>query len=73
MGKKRKAATVDETPAQIDQLACSADGTGPFTVYFPSGFDPSSANGGCDWTAYEHTKGRNHYTLVARTVRSGFM
>lgn len=68
MGGKRKQAEADG-PAEIDQLACSSSGRGPFAVYFPSGYDPNAEGAAPAWTAYEHTRGHNHYTLVAETVR----
>lgn len=67
MGKRK--AEEAGLPAQIDQHPCSASGTGPFTVYFPSGFNPNGEDAACEWAAYEHSKGKNHFSLVARTVR----
>lgn len=58
-------------PDCIDQQPASASGTGPFAVYFPSGFDPSAAEAvaAIDWQAYSHQQRKAQYLLVARTAR----
>ena len=48
----------------------SADVTtvGPFAVYFPSGFKPSS-DASCTWHVYTHKTHAHQHIIVARTVR----
>ncbi len=65
---KRKERDEAALPAVLDQVPSTSGGTGPFAVYFPSGFNPNGDTAQCSWASYEHAKGRNHYTLVARTV-----
>lgn len=47
-----------------------ADGTtvGPFAVYFPSGFVPTS-DASCTWHVYTHKIHKHQHIIVARTVR----
>lgn len=40
---------------------------GPFTVYFPSGFNPS-ADRNCSWHVYTHKVHQHQHIIVARTV-----
>ena len=46
-----------------------ADGTtvGPFAVYFPSGFIPTS-DASCTWHVYTHKIHKHQHIIVARTV-----
>ena len=46
-----------------------ADGTriGPFAVYFPSGFVPTS-DASCTWHVYTHKTHKQQHIIVARTV-----
>lgn len=46
-----------------------ADGTtvGPFAVYFPSGFVPTS-DASCTWHVYTHKTHKHQHIIVARTV-----
>jgi hypothetical protein len=65
---KRKASDLSHLES-IDQQAASTSGTGPFVVYFPSGFDPNAGDGRVGWQAYAHQQRKRQYELVARTVR----
>ena len=40
---------------------------GPFTVYFPSGFNPAS-DASCSWHVYTHKIHKHQHIIVARTV-----
>jgi hypothetical protein len=67
MGNKRKA---DEEGALPDAIQMhQIEGTGPFAVYFPSGFNPEKAAAECEWETFEHEKKKNQYAVVAKTVR----
>ena len=46
-----------------------SDGTtvGPFAVYFPSGFVPTS-DASCTWHIYTHKTHKHQHIIVARTV-----
>ena len=67
-GAKRKADEAGIDMPDIEQQPCSTSGTGPFAVYFPSGFDPNGEDAEVAWSAYEHAQRRNHFSLVACTV-----
>jgi hypothetical protein len=64
---KRKADGEGALPDAIkmDQV----EGTGPFAVYFPSGFNPEKAAAECEWATFEHEQKKNQYAVVAKTVR----
>ena len=67
MGNKRKA---DEGGALPDAIEMDkVEGTGPFAVYFPSGFNPEKAAAECEWETFEHEQKKNQYAVVAKTVR----
>lgn len=60
----------DALPAVIQmQPVEDATGTtvGPFAVYFPSGFNPSS-DASCTWHVYTHKQHKHQHVIVARTV-----
>lgn len=63
---KRKASDLSHLES-IDQQAASTSGTGPFVVYFPSGFDPNAGDGRVEWQVYAHQQRKRQYELVART------
>ncbi|KAL3159889.1 hypothetical protein ABBQ38_010286 [Trebouxia sp. C0009 RCD-2024] len=45
---------------------------GPFAVYFPSGFKPSS-EASCTWHVYTHKKHKHQHIIVARTDKVDFV
>jgi len=53
---------------EMQPIADTEVGTvGPFTVYFPSGFNPS-ADTSCSWHVYTHKTHKHQHIIVARTV-----
>ncbi len=53
---------------EMQHIADTEVGTvGPFTVYFPSGFNPS-ADTNCSWLVYTHKIHKHQHIIVARTV-----
>ena len=68
MGTKRKATAAAAMPDSIEMQ--ETEGSAPFAVYFPSGFNPEKAAAECDWEAFTHEKKNNQYAVVAKTVRN---
>lgn len=68
MGNKRKAEEEGALPdaIEMDQIK----GTGPFAVYFPSGFNPEKAAAECEWETFEHEQKKNQYAVVAKTAHN---
>lgn len=65
---KRKAAEAG-LPSSLAQEPAGTSGTGPFVVYFPSGYEPNAGDdAACEWAAYAHKDRRNQFQLVAKTV-----
>ena len=53
---------------EMQPIADTEVGTvGPFTVYFPSGFNPS-ADTSCSWHVFTHKIHKHQHIIVARTV-----
>jgi hypothetical protein len=67
MGNKRKAEEEGGLPDAISMDRI--EGTGPFAVYFPSGFSPEKAAAECEWETFGHEQKKNQYAVVAKTVR----
>jgi hypothetical protein len=67
MGNKRKAYEEGAVPDSIEMG--HVEGTGPFAIYFPSGFNPEKAAAECEWEIFEHEQKKNQYAVVAKTVK----
>ncbi|KAL0052362.1 hypothetical protein WJX82_000885 [Trebouxia sp. C0006] len=58
---------------EMQPIADTEVGTvGPFTVYFPSGFNPS-ADTSCSWHVYTHKIHKHQHIIVARTEMIDFV
>ena len=64
MGTKRKASGTLPATVQMERQ----EGTAPFAVYFPSGFDPEKSGAECEWETHAHADRANQYAVVAKTV-----
>jgi hypothetical protein len=67
MSKRKASEALGGLPSTLVQEPAGTSGTGPFTVHFPSRFDPTG-DVACEWDAYAHSERRNQYVVVARTV-----
>ena len=76
MGKRERS---DDPPALLTMQpvepapgADGAAGTGPFAVYFPSGFRPGR-DAECSWRVYRHGRDPGRFVVVASTDNVDFV
>ena len=68
MGKRKRDALPEVVHMQPVKDALGTT-VGPFAVYFPSGFVPTS-DASCTWHIYTHKTHKHQHIIVARTVSS---